>query len=113
MESWKLEDIKRHVESTKKVGGISRDFFNEVPWSETFLESPYLEKWIERFASGQAKTYTQRFIDKNLPEVLDASDPAKVAELDKLIIEAIDIAKNGNKELFKEKIREIWSKRTE
>lgn len=113
MEAWKPEDIKRHVESTKKVGGISHDFFNEVPWSETFLESPHLEKWMERFASGQAKTYTQRFIDKQLPEVLDASDPVKVAELDKLIIETIDIAKNGDKELFKEKIREIWTKRTE
>ena len=113
MESWKLEDIKRHVKSTEKVGGISHDFFNEVPWSETFLESPHLEKWMERFASGQVKTYTQRFIDKELPEVLDASDPVKVEELDRLMMEAIELAKNRNAALFKEKIREIWSKRTE
>jgi hypothetical protein len=113
MESWKPEDIKRHVESTKKVGGISYDFFNEVPWSETFLESPHLEKWMERFASGQAKTYTQRFIDKELPEVLDASDHTKVEKLDRLMAEAMEIAKDGDKELFKEKIREIWLIRTE
>ncbi len=113
MDSWKPNDVKMHVESTKKVGGISHDFFNEVPWSETFLESPHLEKWMDRFASGEVKTYTQRFVDKQLPEVLGASDPEKVAELDELIIETISVAKNGDKELFKEKIREIWSKRTE
>ncbi|MDP2736418.1 MAG: hypothetical protein Q8O59_01380 [bacterium] len=111
MESWKPEDIKRHVESTKEVDGISHDFFNEVPWSETFLQSPHLEKWMERFASGEAKTYTQRFVDKGLQEVLDISNPVKVEELDRLMTEAMEISKNGDKKLFKEKIREIWSKK--
>ena len=113
MEGWKPEDIKRHVESTKKVGGISHDFFNEVPWSETFLESPHLEKWMKRFSSGETKTYTQRFTEKGLLEVLEASDPVKVNELDRLMAEAMEIAKVSDKELFKEKIREIWSKRPE
>ncbi len=77
--------------------GITYDFFNEVLCDA--------HGFIERCKNGFVKTYTQRF--QNCPQILEKSDPIKVATIDKLIKEAIEAGEQNDIEAVNIKLQKI------
>lgn len=89
--------------SIEKIG-VTIDFANEiVPEPEDEEDVDFFIN--KRCKAGIARTYTERYQDS--PMVLEKSDRKKVEEIDRLMSEAIAAGKIDDRDVVKEKLRQL------